>query len=273
MTNADAPSRGFTRVREIPDARLPALVHPEWLGSFPWLRQGTTVRGDRNPPFDLGLFSTGSTEEVVLRHWAELLEATGARSAIHAQQVHEATVRCHARDAAWDAPQVDAVDRPGIPVLVEPCDGHVTGQEGVLLAVTVADCVPVFVVDPTQRAVGALHAGWRGTAGGVVEAGLSLMTSAFGSRPGDLHVHLGPSICAACYEVGPEVFEALEQPMPGGPKPIDLRTIVAERAFEAGVEAGRITISAHCTRCTDSDLFSHRGGDAGRQVGYVSVIE
>jgi len=242
------------------------------MGSFPWLVQGTTRRGDLELPFDLGLFSSGSTEDVVLNHWADLVRATGARGVFHAKQVHEATVRYHATDKELGGAGVDERDWARTPVLVGPCDGHVTGQEGVLVAVTVADCVPVFVVDPINRAVGAIHAGWRGAAAGVLEAGLDLMASSFSSRPGDLHVHLGPSICASCYEVGPEVFEALDQPPTEQPAPIDLRTIVAERAVDAGVEQDRITISSHCTRCTDSDLFSHRGGDAGRQVGYLGVV-
>ena len=141
-----------------------------------------------------------------------------------------------------------------------------------LLAVTIADCVPVFVVDAPHKAVGMLHAGWRGAATGVLEEGLAKMASAFGTQASDAHIHLGPSICGGCYEVGPEVFEALAQPVPDEPTPIDLRTIVATRAIEAGVERERVSISEHCTRCTNSGLFSHRGGDAARQVGFIGVI-
>ena len=80
-----------------------------------------------------------------------------------------------------------------------------TGQPGVLLTVTIADCVPVFIADPVRRAVGLFHAGWRGTAAGVFESGMATLGEAFGSTPGDITVHLGPAICGECYEVGPEV--------------------------------------------------------------------
>lgn len=84
-------------------------------------------------------------------------------------------------------------------------------------------------------------------------------------------MHLGPAICGSCYEVGPEVFGALGLPTPDGPTPLDLRAALAERAAAEGVPSTSITVSGHCTRCTDSGLFSHRGGDAGRQVGYLGL--
>jgi copper oxidase (laccase) domain-containing protein len=139
----------------------------------------------------------------------------------------------------------------------------------VLLAVTIADCVPVFVVDAGARAVCLLHAGWRGTAAGVLERGLERMTAR--GMGADVHVHLGPAICGSCYEVGPEVFAALGEPVPSRPTPIDLRGVLARRAVAAGVDPSRVTVSAHCTRCTGSELFSHRGGDRGRQVGYLGI--
>lgn len=257
--STDAGIHGETRrVLERPDPELPALVHEDWRGAFPWLVQGTTSRGSEAEPFDLGLFGAASPPHAVHGRWNRLLAATGMRSAAHARQVHEADVRLH-RDLS-----------PGL-VLVEPCDGHVTGESGVLLAVTVADCVPVFVVAPDVRAAGVLHAGWRGTAGGVLEAGLAVFSERLGADRGRLHVHLGPAICGECYEVGPEVFEAVGREAPDVATPIDLRAVLAERVVAAGVPGFQVTVSGHCTRCTASGLFSHRGGDPERQVGYVGI--
>lgn len=244
------------RVRERHDAGVPALVHEGWEVELPWLIQGTTTRGPSAPAFDLGLFSEGTPVERVREHWSRLLAGTGMRAAMHARQVHEADVRTHGAPA-------DGLN------LVEPCDGHTTTERGVLLAVTVADCVPVFLVDPRTQAIGLLHAGWRGTAAGVLERGLALMGGGAVAR--GLRVHLGPAICGACYEVGPEVFAGLGEPVPAGPTPLDLRGVLARRAVAHGVAPEHVTVSAHCTRCTGSDLFSHRGGDRGRQVGYLGV--
>ncbi len=255
------------RVREEPLRGLPVLVHGEWRHAFPWLLQGTTTRGAARRPFDLGLFSAGSARHEVLRNWEMLREATGARRVVHARQVHGAQVHVHtgASVAVLGDVGEEALS------LSSDADGHVTLEPGLLLGVTTADCVPVFVVDPVRRAVAALHAGWRGVAAGVLERGLALLERDLGSRRSDLLVHLGPAICGRCYEVGAEVFDALGEAAPPRPTPIDVRAVLARRAVADGITPRHVTVSEHCTRCTGSALFSHRGGDAQRQVGYVGM--
>jgi YfiH family protein len=262
MNSNTADSARFERVVETRVEHPPALVHQGWAEAFPWLVQGTTTAGTGDVPFDLGLFSAGTEPGEVRQNWAALRRWTGSDRVVHARQLHGSEVHAH---------RADPGDRKTDPVLSEPCDGHATSQAGVLLAVTTADCVPVFVVDPPRRAVSAIHAGWRGAALGVLEGGLDLMVEVFETRRMDLYVHFGPAICGACYEVGPEVFQALHQPVPADPTPIDLRAVLVERAVAAGVDRSQVTVSGHCTRCTESGLFSHRGGDAGRQVGYLGV--
>jgi polyphenol oxidase len=139
------------------------------------------------------------------------------------------------------------------------------------MCVTVADCVPVYVVDPVRMATALLHAGWRGVAAGVLERGLKTLERCFGSKAEELLLHLGPAICGACYEVGPEVHRALGLPDPGEPAAVDLRGVLAARATATGVDPARITRSAQCTRCGDSPFFSHRRGDPERQVGYLGI--
>jgi YfiH family protein len=192
-----------------------------------------------------------------MENWERLGAATGFRRVIHGRQVHGADVRVHAPG-------------PSGLHLTRACDGHAAMEAGVLLAVTTADCVPVFIVDPVRGAVALLHAGWRGTAFGIVERGVETLAAASSARE-DLQVHLGPSICGTCYEVGPEVFEALGLPAPGEPTPVDLRHVMAHRVREAGVPDDHITTSTLCTLCGGSGLFSHRGGDGGRQVGYLGM--
>lgn len=249
---------GTDLVSERLDTSIPALVHAGWLARFPWLVQGTTTRDSEGPEFDLGLFAGASPGHVVREHWNHLMGRTGMTRAVHARQVHEAGVHLHR-----------GVE-PGLS-LADPCDGHVTDEPGVLLAVATADCVPIFAVAPEVRAVAVLHAGWRGAAAGVLERGLSVLADEVGAERASLVVHLGPAICGDCYEVGPEVFAALSRPVPDAPAPIDLRGILAERAIAGGVPPESVTVSGHCTRCTGSGLFSHRGGDVARQVGYVGI--
>jgi YfiH family protein len=205
--------------------------------------------------------------------WGELARTLGFTRVVGSRQVHGRVVLYHE-----EAPHVDrlAEVEAGVPagdgLFVSPeADGHATGEPGILLAVTVADCVPVFLLDPHHRAVSLLHAGWKGVAAGVLESGLDLMESRFGSAPQDLFIHLGPAICGDCYEVGTEVHEALGLPLPAGPRSVDLRAILGGNALAKDVRSQRITASAHCTRCHPSPFFSHRGGDVERQVAYLGI--
>jgi YfiH family protein len=255
---------GVSTVCEIRAPDLPVLVHPGWSEAFPWVVAGATTRGSSPAPFDLRLFGSTRPEDEVRANWERLRRMTGSREIVHARQVHGARVHLHGSPAAGMAD-------PYAPLLVEDADGHATAASGLLLAVSTADCVPVLIVDDAHRAVAAVHAGWRGAAAGILEAGLDAMSARFGTRPTDAYVHFGPAICGRCYEVGPEVFTALGEPEPPAPTPIDLRAVLAGRALALGVAPGRVSVSAHCTRCTGSALFSHRGGDAGRQVGFIGI--
>lgn len=242
---------------------LPTTRVPDWEVRLPWLRAGTTRRtgeteavGEAGGAVGAALGEAGP--DCLAGGAVRALLADGWRSVVRSRQVHGARTRMHTELACGESVAGDG-------------DGHVTRTPGALLAVTLADCVPVFVADPVQRAVGLLHAGWRGTAAGVLEQGLSSMRSAFGSRPPDLFVHLGPAICGGCYEVGPEVFRALGKAPPEAPAPIDLRAVLRQRALAAGVIEGRLTISNECTRCGDGRYFSHRRGDTGRHLGFIGI--
>jgi polyphenol oxidase len=144
-------------------------------------------------------------------------------------------------------------------------DGHISVASGIACAVTVADCVPVFIAHPSG-AIALLHAGWRGTAARIVQKGIRrLGEHAF--RATHLQLHLGPAICGRCYVVGPDVFQQLTGWTTSRPRNVDLRALIAEQAKEVGVT--QITVSEYCTRCDNDRFFSHRAGDAGRQIGVI----
>jgi len=235
---------------------LPLYVHPGWLERYPGVVQGITWRGD-GVPFDLALFG-GAPSGAVLERWYALARALGVDRVVHGRQVHGSRVVVH---------------RGGPPALsLHPgTDGHVTRQPGLLLTVATADCVPITLHDPSRETVALLHAGWRGVVAGILERGLEVVRDRMLSDAEDVALHLGPAICGDCYEVGPEVHEALGMERPPGPEPVDLREAIVRRALEAGVGAARITVSSHCTRCGDSPFFSHRGGCSERQISFVAV--
>jgi YfiH family protein len=180
----------------------------------------------------------------------------GFEQLIVSRQVHGARVHRHARDEA------------GVRQ-VEGHDGHVTTTPGVLLAVTVADCVPVYLAHPASGAVALLHAGWRGLAAGVLEAGISFLCEAGAAPAGDIVMHCGVAICGDCYEVGPEVIAAVGSESAGGRARLDMRAALVERAQRLGIE--QVTVSGWCTAHHRDRFHSHRasGSAAGRQVAFL----
>ncbi len=204
-----------------------------------------------------GSFGLGSNEPVgvVMDRWSALLadcRAAGAPALASAGQVHGAELETHG--TGWRG-WLRGRDR----------DGHVTAESGVAMAVTVADCTPVFLAHPTGP-IAVLHAGWRGTAAGILEHGVAAL-AALGAAPEELHAHLGPAICGHCYEVGPEVLTAVTGKAASAKGRLDVRAVLAERAASVGVRS--VSLSRWCTRCDSERLFSHRGGDAGRQLGVI----
>lgn len=243
---------GVRSVREErAEGPVPLHVHPDWGRELGWVVQGTTGRGG-DAPFDLGLFGDTPVGEAMAR-WRALQEATGAHRVAHSRQVHRDRVLVH-----QDGP-------PGL-ALSDGYDGHMTDRPGVLLTVSVADCVPISVVDEAGGRIALLHGGWRGTARGILARGLERLDAG----PGAVRVHLGPAICGHCYEVGPEVHVALGLDVPSAPTPVDVRAVLARQAVGAGVPAAQVTVSEHCTRCGDH-FFSHRAGSPGRQMGVLGI--
>jgi YfiH family protein len=241
---------------------VPLWVQPEWEARFPWLVQGTTGRGSGEEPWDLGLSGVQPVGRALDR-WRLLRKMTEMHAVVHARQVHRADLWIH-REAG----------SPGI-LVMDGFDGHVTDRECVLLSVGVADCVPVSIVDPETRVVALVHAGWRGTAAGIVERAINRIVESWASAPERLWLHCGPAICGVCYEVGPEVHAAVNPnlPVPAENTPIDVRASIADRALGMGLPAEQVSVSGHCTRCGEPDFFSHRGGSKARQMGVLGIRE
>lgn len=203
-----------------------------------------------------GSFSTAGSEPVrdVMARWDALraeLRSGGVRLAT-AKQVHGSRVIVHGGD--WEGW-----------LRGEEADGHAALERGTGMAVSVADCVPVFIAH-SSGAAALLHSGWRGTVARIIEHGIVALT-ARGVPVAELRVHLGPAICGRCYEVSPDVYEQLTGARPPAARPVDLRAVIADHARAAGVR--HISASDRCTRCHNDRFFSHRAGDAGRQLGIL----
>jgi YfiH family protein len=149
----------------------------------------------------------------------------------------------------------------------DAADGHLSAVRGTAMAVTVADCVPVFIVHPAGAAA-VVHSGWRGTEARITAVAISEL-EALGFGADELLVHCGPAICRRCYEVSADVATRLTGRTTTQPTHVDLRAIIAEHARACGVR--QISLSPLCTRCDNDRFFSHRAGDVGRQLGVLML--
>jgi len=156
-------------------------------------------------------------------------------------------------------------------------DASVGASPGWLLGIKTADCLPVLLVDPERRLVGAAHAGWRGTAAGVAARAVEALV-AHGSRPEDLLAALGPGIGPCCYEVGDELREAFGppgagffRPGPNGRPHLDVRAANVRQLQDAGLRPESLYHVADCTRCHADRYHSYRrdGTAAGRMISFV----
>ena len=213
------------------------------------IRAFTTTR-------EAGTFSLSGPDPVgeVMSRWTGLQDQLSpfARRTVIGRQVHGSTVITHR--GGWEG-----LLRTG------EADGHLAAERGIVLTVSIADCVPIFMAHPSGI-VGLLHSGWRGTVARIVDAGINAF-GRLGLPPDELKVHLGPSICGRCYEVSADVRAQLTGQPVNRAGNVDLRSLIAEHARELGVSD--ISVSPDCTKCDNDRYFSHRAGDTGRQLGVI----
>jgi YfiH family protein len=155
-------------------------------------------------------------------------------------------------------------------------DALVTDTPGVRVGIRTADCVPILLVDPEKRAVGAVHAGWRGTVARLVQRTIEQMTQSFGSIPEHVHAAIGPCIARCCFEVGPEVAKEFQPWLTytGLRTHVDLVEVNLKQLEEAGVPQAQIDTSALCTVC-DADQFHSFRRDreaSGRMVAAIGIV-
>lgn len=226
-------------------------------------------------------FGRGDERDVVLQNLALFADAVGfdAKRIVSVSQIHSADVRV-ITDA--DAGQGYFCEERFA------CDGYVTNVSGIALGVKTADCVPILMEGRDAfgnvLAVGAVHAGWRGTVGKIALECVKKL-SAYGASPENIRVAIGPAICGECYVVREDFYSAVLAAIgerdterfvlptaESGVWNCDLRAMNREFLERAGLKAENIEVSAECTCCNPDKYFSHRftGGKRGTMI---SVIE
>jgi YfiH family protein len=261
------------------------MSDPQPTGPFTWTQEpwGRALRCTR-----LAAPHLFSSRDVMLRddagEWAAVAASMGvaADRLLLVKQVHGINVAVvrpstglragRGAPAPWGRPESDII---------------VTDDPSVAIGVRVADCAPVLLHDPVTRAVGAAHAGWRGTASGAAAAAVRAMEKEFGTHPADLVAAIGPCLGACCGEVGPDVVDAFRAggadrealaawftPGSGDRSFLDLERANRDQLVTAGLNPGAIFMSGLCTKTHRDRLHSYRGDrDAsGRIVAAIRVI-
>jgi YfiH family protein len=162
-------------------------------------------------------------------------------------------------------------------------DAVVTKRKGVLIGVQVADCVPILLHDRKKSAIGAVHAGWRGTAAQIIKKTIHKMVDCFFSSPQDITIALGPSIRWKCYIVDKVVKDSIcdatgdgiyVRKHTNGKYYIDLASANVQQALSMGVLKEHIWMSNDCTYCNPHAYYSYRyeKNFRGRQGGFIGIF-
>lgn len=234
-------------------------------------------------------YSQGDAEENVDENYRRAAAHLGMTSCdiVCSQQTHTTNVR-----------RVTAADK-GKGVVTKQdhtdIDGLITNEKGIILATFYADCVPLFIVDPVNQAIGLSHSGWRGTVAKMGKVTLDRMRAEYGTKPEDVRVAIAPSICQGCYEVSEDVALAFEKNFvrddakaveylmryrqhyakkdidncllyqkENGKYQLDLWYANFRVFRDAGVPDQSIDVTDVCTCCNPSLLFSHRASKGKR---------
>lgn len=242
--------------------KIPSLQYyhiAEGITAFSSMRQGGYSEG-RYGEFNINRYC-GDSDEAIRKNREALCHLLGITDnhLLMPHQIHQAEI------AVIDG-QSD--------IDLEGYDALMTNMEDVCIGVSTADCIPVLLYDQKQRAICAVHAGWRGTVKRIVEQSIARMTEVYGTNPADLIAQIGPGIHLESFEVGDEVYEAfmkagfdMERISRRDEKwHIDLPECNRLQLMEAGIPEHQISVSPVCTFQQFDTFFSARrlGIDSGR---------
>jgi YfiH family protein len=217
-------------------------------------------------------FNTGDSRENVLENFRILCGALGfeIENTVFSKQVH--------RDHVAVVSEKQKGCGIFAPVAFDDADALVTDKKGIVLVAFFADCVPVLLLDPVREVLGLSHAGWRGTVLHIARKCAKKMTQHYACDAKDILAGIGPSIHPCCFEIGPEVYEALESAYPGsgavfqknGKLYGDLQEANRTDLMLAGLLPDNIKSSGICTSCRSDLFYSHRA--SGGKRGSLAVL-
>lgn len=270
-------SLAFCRMADVPLLRFPALDETGIVSHAFSTRMGGVSEG-KFAAMNFS-FTRGDRPEHVMENYRRMAAALGMDHTrmVLSYQTHTTHVR-----AVTEADAGKGVVRERD---YRDVDGLITNVPGITLVTFYADCVPLYLVDPVRKAIGLSHSGWRGTVNRMGQKTIEAMSRTYGTRPEDLIVCIGPSICQDCYEVGEEVAKEFKTAFPGpsgekllrakGGEKYQLDLWAANRLIfeEAKIPPTQIHTTDICTHCNSEYLFSHRtmGDERGNLAAFLAL--
>lgn len=260
-----------------------------WLGKFSGLPDGfihgvsTRHGGKSRAAYDslnLGLHVEDQQADVV-ENRRLFCQALGVehKKIVTCQQVHgEKIVKVTGEMAGMGSVDYSST--------VPDADGLITNVPGIPLMLFFADCTPILLVDPVEKAIGLAHGGWKGTVASIGSKTVAEMQKEYGCKPENMFAAIGPSIGPCCYEVGIEVVEKFKASFPGfwsqlveakanGKYNLNLWEANRLQLAEAGILPDRIDVAGVCTSCNNRQFFSYRAdkGKTGRIAALLCIEE
>ena len=226
-------------------------------------------------------FTRGDDEAAVRENYHRIAKSIGVKceNMVLSQQTHTTNVR-----VVTEKDKGKGIVKPLDYTYV---DGMVTNIHGICLVTFYADCVPLYFVDPVQKAIGLSHSGWRGTVGKIGKETIRKMEEQYGSDPKDILAAVGPSICKDCYEVSEDVilefkknfkeryWKDLFYRKENGKYQLDLWKANEIIFKESGILPEHIAVTNVCTHCNSEILYSHRtsGDRRGNLAAFLALKE
>jgi purine-nucleoside/S-methyl-5'-thioadenosine phosphorylase / adenosine deaminase len=241
------------------------VIQSELLKRYPGVVFGMSTRNGGVSGEDLGLnlsFNVGDNEANVRENRKRFFESLNipSESLAAPRQIHSNSIRIADASGTYDG-----------------CDGLIGEKKDLFIAISVADCVPVFLFDHETETFAGVHAGWRGSASHIGLNAVSVMQKSFSVNPSNITAFIGPAASACCYDVGSEVAERFQPEFlrseGNGKFYLDLKAVNRLDLIEAGVRPENIEVHPDCTICKSELYHSFRRDKrkSGRMIGVIGI--
>jgi len=246
----------------IPQIFMPLLYQPRIFKPYTAVRAGVTLRSvTARDRFGNNMSLTVGDNSTRVEHNRERAAASlGFRQLATQRQVHGNA--CHVVGPGYSPAESDAL---------------ISDEPGWLLAVSVADCIPVLLFAEQRKVVAAVHSGWRGSQHNITGATIAQLLQSYGVAPDELIAYIGPAASQCCYEVGNDVAtqfaEQHSRPLGEGKFLFDNKGVVLAQLFAAGIPTSQIELDPRCTICAPN-FHSYRrdGSHSGRMFGVIGLV-